>query len=440
MRRILATSVLASMALASPLHAGIPAASCINPTVFPDAAVNVVLLPFSTRSSEPKGLAAAAQRFTVLMQFETLFSILKFGEVGVVRLVADQKDIDSGRCSPSNVLDMLLGKLPGARNRMLPHHGLVVVWGTLYEENGSLFVNTNVRFLRAGDEEAQTVQVKNVTFTTRVPASAVSLPSQLLTKVQLTAIQQQFQEFATFHDSPVEGQGRPFPIELLTKSDGWTYWVADSRPGWIKLETSGVGKWPRGWVRLGALGGSSATRLTSLDFIEGAVGYLRTRTGREAKVDPASKAMQDAADAALSRFVERAGQEQSASAIALGLRCALRLNPARITTDGIGQALTWSTRAREALPYNANLRGIALVAQLYLAYQGQGTPLRIADMATAFEQAVAVEPSNPDVLRNAIAFYQLVDAAGPPAQADHSADLSSEEVKRRLTRLQPVGG
>jgi hypothetical protein len=435
MRRAIVVSALAVFAAAAPLRAGVPSASCMRPTVFPDAAVNVVLLPFSTRSADSARFAAAAQRLTVLMQFETLFSILKFGEVGVVRLVASQADIESGRCSASNVLDMVLGRKPGAANRMLQHHGLVVVWGTLYEENGSVFVSTNVRFLRAGDDEAQLIKVKNVTFTTRVPATAIGLPSQLLSPEQLAAVQQQFQSFATFHTSPVDGPGQPFPIDMLsTPNNGWTYWVAESRPGWIRLENSG--SFPRGWVRLGALGGSSANRLSSLDFIEGAVGYLRTRIGAESKVLPPTAAMQDDADAALSRFVERAGPDQQASAIALGLRCALRLNPARISNAGVTQALSWATRARDAIPYNANLRGLALTAQLFLAYQGEGTPVRIADMATAYEQAVAVEPNNPDVLKNAIAFYQLVNAAGPPRQADSSGNLAPDEVKRRLTRLQ----
>jgi hypothetical protein len=102
----------------------------------------------------------------------------------------------------------------------------------------------------------------------------------------------------------------------------------------------------------------------------------------------------------------------------------------------VSQALNWSTRARDAMPYNANLRGIALAAQLYLAYEiGSGAAVRMSDMATEFEKAVAVEPSNPDVLKNAIAFYQLLDTSGPPRQADPTGDLPSAEVKRRLVRL-----
>ena len=283
MRRTIAASAVALLTAAAPLHAGIPAVDCLHPTVFPGAAVNVVLLPFATRTSDQKQVASAAQRLTVLMQFETLFSILKFNEVGVVRLVANPADIESGKCSPNNVLDMVLGRKGGAANVVMPHRGLVLVWGTLYEENGSLFVSTNVRFLRRGDDESQLVKVKNIAFTTRVPASTVALPSQVLSAEQLAAIQRQFQSYATFHDNPDDGPGRPFPLDLLgNPGAGWTYWVSETRPGWIKLESSGGSYWPHGWVRLGALGGSTHTRLRSLDFIEGAVGYLRTRIGAEA--------------------------------------------------------------------------------------------------------------------------------------------------------------
>lgn len=57
-----------------------------RPSVFPDAAVNVVILPYSSTSAAKKPLGPTARELTLLMNLDILFSILKFKSVGGTRL------------------------------------------------------------------------------------------------------------------------------------------------------------------------------------------------------------------------------------------------------------------------------------------------------------------------------------------------------------------
>ena len=125
-----------------------PAEQCSNPSVFPGAAINVIILPYSTETPRHT-LGEAAQKFTMLMQLEILFSLLKYESVGVKRLVATQEEMKSGECGPERVLAMLLGQQPGARETLRKGHGLILVWGTFYEEGENLYHQTYVRFLRS---------------------------------------------------------------------------------------------------------------------------------------------------------------------------------------------------------------------------------------------------------------------------------------------------
>src|SRR5262245_33411808 len=87
-----------------------PAEKCSNPSVFPDAAINVVILPYTTETPTHQ-LGQSAQKFTLLMQLEILFSLLKYESVGVTRLVP--QEMRPGECGPDQVLAMLLGQQSG---------------------------------------------------------------------------------------------------------------------------------------------------------------------------------------------------------------------------------------------------------------------------------------------------------------------------------------
>ncbi|MCI0615990.1 hypothetical protein L0244_23645, partial [bacterium] len=80
-----------------------PAEKCFTPSVFPGAAINVIILPYSTETPTHQ-LGESAQKFTMLMQLEILFSLLKYESVGVTRLVATPQQMKSGECGPENVL------------------------------------------------------------------------------------------------------------------------------------------------------------------------------------------------------------------------------------------------------------------------------------------------------------------------------------------------
>ena len=81
---------------------------CSRPFIFQGAAVNVVVLPYT---SAP-GLATAGgigDSLSGLLQLEVLRAIAKFGSVGAVQMVGSAAD-----CDPDLVVAKLLGRTPGA--------------------------------------------------------------------------------------------------------------------------------------------------------------------------------------------------------------------------------------------------------------------------------------------------------------------------------------
>jgi hypothetical protein len=135
MRRSLPIA-LGALVLAARLHAGMVNVRCEEPFVFRDAAVNVVVMPYNDPTEPERPLSAAGARLSYLLQADTLFSIVKFGSVGAVQMAPGSE------CKAPEVWAKLLGEKPGARATVKPGHGLVLVWGRLYEEGGSIYVQS----------------------------------------------------------------------------------------------------------------------------------------------------------------------------------------------------------------------------------------------------------------------------------------------------------
>ena len=81
-----------------------PSRPCTRPAVFSGGAVNAVVLPYRHTGAEEGRLGEAGERLSLLVHLEALFSMIKYGGVGAVRLI----DGDSV-CDPDRVLSQLLG-------------------------------------------------------------------------------------------------------------------------------------------------------------------------------------------------------------------------------------------------------------------------------------------------------------------------------------------
>src|SRR5262249_14863772 len=135
---------------AGPSEAIMPFGPCDHPSVFTDAAINVVVVPYE--ADLQSGAAPAAKQVAVdlplLIQSTAIGSIMKYGSVGAVGLVAGA----GGECSAEAVWAKLDPQLT-------PGQALVLVWGSLFEEDGALYVQSCLRFARKGVAEGLSFEI-----------------------------------------------------------------------------------------------------------------------------------------------------------------------------------------------------------------------------------------------------------------------------------------
>ena len=107
-------------------HAGRPNVPCQSPFVFPDAAVNVVVLPYRESGLPQTEGKGSGTELSLLIQMDVLSHILDHGSVGAVQLEASTP-AEQNVCRPEIVGNKLLEKTPGAETTVSPGKGLVLV-------------------------------------------------------------------------------------------------------------------------------------------------------------------------------------------------------------------------------------------------------------------------------------------------------------------------
>src|SRR5258708_2433869 len=199
--------------MVSAAHAGAPEVSCSKPFVFRSAGVNAVILPYTYSGAADRPLDAAGQDLSSLIYLNTLFSILKFESVGAVQLVA-RNPLDSKECTDSIVLDKLVGKRPGATAQILPGNGLVMLWGRIYEEEGNIYVQSYLRFLRRGVNEDLRFQTGEERFNAGLASQVITFEPRNLSLEDLDHIELDLHESADLRDKPdPQEHSWPMPID-----------------------------------------------------------------------------------------------------------------------------------------------------------------------------------------------------------------------------------
>ena len=156
------------IALPSSAHAIAFSAPCDAPYVFSNAAVNVVVLPYSQPAAFKETLTKSGEQLAALVQLESMLAIAKYGSIGLVQLVGDPRE----GCTPDEVLPKLLGQKDGAMEALRPGGGLVLVWGRIYESGADLFVQSFIRFVRRGVNETIDIPVANRTLRGQLTSQA----------------------------------------------------------------------------------------------------------------------------------------------------------------------------------------------------------------------------------------------------------------------------
>jgi hypothetical protein len=395
---------------ASLAEAGVQNVPCRRPFIFPDAAVNVVVLPYESAPGLST-VGGMGVRLSGLLQLEVLRSIAKFGSVGAVQMVGTPAE-----CDPEVVAAKLLGQAPGAATTLRKGHGLVVVWGRFYLEGGDVFVQTFCRLLRSGIDETFDLVAGGQPFSGQLSSQAFACAPRKVTVEDIRNFEQQFARSTIVRSAPEDGaSGVPMVPEPLP------YWISDTRGDWMKIDSQGG---VRGWIRLsGARDAWSLARwLPELAYVEGMVGYLRCRIAAQ-QASSARAAWVDAATGALSEY-ERGSQSQPSSpggavpplpwrtalagAVQMQLRGVLSAMKPDATTDDRVNAMTLFERAAAMLPHDANARNLVAMMQLSLTL-GSGYPgLSPKQAAADLLQALGADPGNPRLLANLQSAYQAL--------------------------------
>lgn len=286
---------------------------CPEARVFEGAAVSLLVLPYRYTGNRYGNQDSSGSRLAALIQQEALFGMLKYGSVGATELVWQHGD----GCDPRAVIDRVLsGSGPG---KVRPGHGLVVMWGRIYEEGSQLYVQSYLRFLRRGRAETFEVALAGtagtpLALTAELPAQAVAFAPRRLTQGDLAAIEKRARSALLLHDDNRR------PIGPLAKSDAepLAYGVIDARDGWMKIRSIITGQ--TGWVPARVDTGAWSLRrfLPELWYLDAVIGYLRLRTGDVVPPTSNLRAQFEAVERGLGEYDKAIGVDAAPEAASLG--------------------------------------------------------------------------------------------------------------------------
>jgi hypothetical protein len=417
-----------------------PNVDCRQPSVFPEAAVNLVILPYDY-AGERDELSEGARRLAMLIQLDMIFSIAKYGSVGVVHTVRRPA---ADKCLPATVLAQLTGRQAGARRTLKTGGGLVLMWGQVYEEGNDLYIQTYARFLRHERTEALEVVLRNHRFTVRPPSQAFAFPARHMTREDLTEIERAFMERVMVRENPNDqAKGAP-PVMDLSTSDQ-AYWVSEIQGDWIRItpQRPGAG----GWVRAGGSASSWPLRskMPELNFIDALAGYLAMRVAAGAG-DPMREQTLSWIEDAVARYAKADRDAADPLPVAVGramtgmLRMQ-RIKPGDAKVHTVRQA--W-TEAALLIPYSPAARNLDVMGRMCaLIWAPNASPAEVAPAqgsvfrfaANNLAGALALAPDEPDTAKNLAQLYLLLLAPDAPTELAAVKPFTREELTARLAAL-----
>ncbi len=451
-----------------PVYGGAQGVPCEEPHVFPNAAVNVVVLPYLV-PPELQAAGGTGNELAALAQQEILSAIAKFGSVGAVQLTSGTPR-DNRVCDPETVRTALLGSRPGAVTTVGQGQGLVLLWGTVAQEGGALYLQSFVHFLRRDTDELLTVPIDGLPFRVKTTAQSFGFVPRKITITDLASIRQEFAATRTLHKKPQKGSAsmntlpidKPFHFLIDDTRDGWMHVLYREKPseppksGWMQVRSSEDGK--------------LRTLMPELSFVEGVVGYLAYRVRSEGTAtsggqvpgvppDARRRSMLVAAETAIENYVRNlqqgavvAGDSQAkmeafrnqplAMAVPmqlLGLMALLRGE----TDSAVLERVHERVEAAAALvPYRADARNLEVVVRLFRdRTRGQGEFDGTRELIQ-MQRALGAEPANTAVLANLKNLYRLVlrPAGQLPSGWRELTTAEHEALQQQLSSLEHIGG
>ena len=433
-------------------QAGMAHLDCRFPMVFGGAAVNVVVLPY-TYAGDSHSLTDTGKRLSLLVKLDVLSHILEYGSVGAVQMeMPEGVRTDDPSCLPETVLPVLLGTRPAnlalsgmfadnrdAQNAIQPGHGIVLVWGLLYEDGDDIFVQTYAQFLRRDIDETFTFHAGGSSFSATLSSQRFAFTPQKFTRSELQQIEISYGKADYVRDQPNDNaHGDRLPM-LVARCAGQGcddsavhagFYVMEKRGEWIRIQYMDPIQDRRkvGWIH--SAGGLSGTPLDNilpeLKFIEGCAGYLRLRVA-DAEQAPQPEGAQALAEDQLNAFVQ-SNESQTAditNAVAVQLAGAVNYLTGSNHIESLVKAADYFERARTMIPYDPNAITLAVGAQMTEEWRQNGRCVRTAQKSERLANATALS-SNKAALANLTNFYTML--LKNPESSPASENLSKEAI------------
>jgi hypothetical protein len=408
------------------------ALSCGDAQGFERAAVNAFVLPYRydgpKRSSE---LDRSSQQIAALAHFEVLFSMLKYGEIGAIDLLAEP-----GRACD---VDQVIERLTRASNSraLQPGQTAVLLWGRLFEEGEQLYLQSYARFFRMGgkgpERESIVVAYGNpkLQLSAELPAQGIAFPPRRIAKRDLEAIAREFtRSMVVRREARLDSPGTPLEYDPARP---YPYWVSRTQGDWMWIEPMLGG--PAGWVRARtgneAAGTFSLQRwLPELAYVDALNGFMRLRAAQAGPFRASAEEMnrwRSWIDAGFARFQEAVGDADApeATGVAQAVRGFVLWTKPGETNERV-QAARLFADARERMPDYAAARNLAAVTQPLLVEASALDKSAAALMGRQLLGALALDSGADAVLYNLERYYRAL------AERPQLSPYPPDDLVRRL--------
>jgi hypothetical protein len=417
---------------------------CRDPKIIPSAEVNTVVLGYSYAGRENTALNGAAAQITPLILYDALLSQLeyRYRSIAVVQLVhPDGGSRDSiPSCTPEDITKKLVEQL-------LPGHKLLFLWGNLFEDGGSIFIQSFMSIHYRGPSAAVDLTwptgEKTYHFTAGLPVEQVAFGPHELPLQTIEQLSAAYTSMAVVREQPnpalkaepiINSQDRPFAFHVDEVRENWIS-LKDfdgARIGWFNADNINT-RWPL------------RQYLPELDFVDGAVGYMLPSYSEYVR-------------SLLSRFIEKADRDREAPALALATwihaisslpqNARPNITPqiayVRLPGDGFRDVtpefLTPDLRRRfdyivELLPSSAQARNQKALLDLAVCCIIGNPAVSAQTVLDEFIDAVRVDPRDDHSLGNLESFYiALQYYKGPNASGIDRSSLARRAYEIRNIR------
>jgi hypothetical protein len=401
-------------AIASPTRA-VAFSSCGGtPFAFPDADVNVVVLPYFQSGTSPAGLDGLGSQLALLVKLETLYRTMSYDRWGIILLTGNKNE-----CDPENIAGDLL-KSPGIR----PGGRLTFAKYFRKPLPNEKLIPADLQLDLAGE-----------IFTGKIPENEFAFPPEQLPISEMNAIADNFQKAIFIYASPqLTASKTQIPLTDFRRCDTCTHALAftvEGREGdWIRVKDRNGSQ---GYLIAHLENGISLNqRLPEVGFLQGLMGFVRyAAPGSQSESNTGAMSV---AEKALMEYAQRdeAAKEPETKAAALQLSGILEYKQGRkdfsIQFDS----------AYDLAPYNSDSRNLAAMVRLYSEYNLSGKNLRPRDVVNDFLAAVALNPKNTAVLANLQSLYELLALPGTSARVTPDFAIAPGEIQSSLEKVKAV--